>query len=112
MVLAAVVGFIYQRNQLVLPGNVVTLAEFSATMPKPEKVIAFEKSGSTYVEVIGPLPGFPMVPSGPPAYIFDSSGRIAYWTTDTGDTTEYWENWQGRSNIREISMCEALQSLG
>jgi saccharopine dehydrogenase-like NADP-dependent oxidoreductase len=78
-------------------------------MPPPHKVIAFEKNGSTYVEIIGSLPGFPTVPSGPPAYIFDSSGRIAYWTGDTGDSTEYWENWQHRSNIREISLSEALQ---
>ena len=109
MVVSFLAGTFYQQNKLVLPSNVVTLAEFSVTMPPPHKVIAFEKNGSSYVEIIGSLPGFPKVPSGPPAYIFDSSGRIAYWTGDTGDSTEYWENWQNRSNTREISLCEALQ---
>jgi hypothetical protein len=77
-------GMFYQQHKLVPPSNIVTLAQFSAAMPPPHKVIAFEKNGSTYVEIIGSLPGFPTVPSGPPAYIFDSSGRIAYWTGDTG----------------------------
>lgn len=102
-------GIFYQHHKLVPRSSVVTLAEFSATMPPPQQVIAFEKNGSSYVEIIGPLPGFPTVPSGPPAYIFDSSGHIAYWTRDTGDSTEYWEKWQHRSNTREISLCEALQ---
>ena len=74
-------------------------------------VITFEKNGSSYFEVIGPLPGFPLVPSGPPAYIFDSTRRVSYWTSDIGDTEEYWETWQDRSNVREISMCQALQSV-
>jgi len=109
MVVGFVAGTFYQRHKLVPPSNTVTLAGFSATMPPPRKVIAFEKDGSAYVEIIGPLPGFPKVPSGPPAYIFDSSGRIAYWTADIGDSLEYWENWQHRSNTREISLCESLQ---
>ena len=109
MVVSFFAGIFYQQHKLVPPSNVVTLAEFSATMPPPQKVIAFEKNGSAYVEIVGPLPGFPTVPSGPPAYIFDSSGRIAYWTGDTGDSTEYWDNWQNRSKTREISLCEALR---
>lgn len=56
---------IYQKLKLALPSHVDTLAEFSADMPKPEKVIVFEKNGSSYVEVIGVRPGFPSVPSGP-----------------------------------------------
>ena len=109
MVVSFFAGTFYQQHKIVPRSNTVTLAEFSATMPPPQKVIAFEKNGSSYVEIIGPLPGFPTVPSGPPAYLFDSSGRIAYWTADTGDSTEYWEKWQHRSNSREISLCEVLQ---
>lgn len=102
---------LYQKTKLALPSDVVTLAEFSARMPKPEKIMAFEKYGSPYVEVIGQPPGFPAVPSGPPAYIFDSTGHISFWTTDVGDSTKYWEDWQNRSNSREISMPEALESV-
>ena len=114
--LALVVGFpigsgFYQRSKLALDNRVDTLAEFSAEMPKPEKVILFEKDGSAYVEVVGRPPGFlaAPVPSGPPAYIFDSAGQLKYWTIDVGDTTEYWENWQNRANSREVSMKDALE---
>ena|SRR5687767_10506548 len=107
--LSVLVGVLYQRNQLILPSNIITLAKFSIRMPKPDKVIASEKNGSSYLEVIGPLPGFPMVPSGPPVYIFESTGHVYYWTSDIGDTGEYWENWQDRLNVREISMCQPLQ---
>ena len=93
LVIAAVAGVglaldRHQRNKVALPSGVVTLAEFAARMPKPEKVIAFEKDGSSYFEVIGrPRPSFPTVPSGPPAYIFDSTGHISYWTIDVGDSS-------------------------
>jgi hypothetical protein len=114
LVLALMAGFfvalpIFQKLKLALPSHVDTLAEFSAEMPKPEKVIVFEKNGSSYVEVIGVRPGFPSVPSGPPAYIFDSTGHISYWTVDVGDTSEYWENWQNRANSREVSIQDALE---
>ena len=116
LALALVVGFpigsgFYQRRKLALRSHVVTLAEFSASMPKPQKVVVFEKDGSSYVEVIGLPPSFPAVPvpSGPPAYIFDSKGHISYWTADVGDSTEYWKKWQNRANIREVSMKDGLE---
>lgn len=112
--LAVIAGFfvalpIFQKLKLALPSHVDTLAEFSTEMPKPEKVIVFEKNDSSYVEVIGVRPSFPSVPSGPPVYIFDSKGHISYWTVDVGDTAEYWDNWQNRANSREVSMQEALK---
>jgi hypothetical protein len=109
MVISVFAGVLYQQHKVALPGNIVTLAQFSSKMPPPQKVIVFEKDGSSFVEVIGQLPGFPKVPSGPPAYIFDSSGQIAYWTGDTGDSAGYWEKWHDRANTREVSLCEALQ---
>lgn len=116
LALALVVGFpigsgFYQRHKLSLPGHVQTLAQFSANMAKPEKVVVFEKDGATYVEVVGLPPGFPAVPvpSGPPTYIFDSNGRIKYWAVDVGETTEYWEKWHSRVKSREVSLKEALE---
>lgn len=105
-------AYVYQMSRHALPGHVDTLAEFAAEMPKPDGVVLFEKGGSRYVEVKGPRPGFPAVPSGRPAYIFDSGGRISYWTLDTGDSPEYWERWQGRTDSREVSMREALRAVG
>jgi hypothetical protein len=89
----------------VLPAHVDTSAEFAAEMPEPDRIVLFEKGGSRYVEVAGPRPG---LPSGRPAYIFDSGGRISYWTIDTGDSAEYWEHSEGRMSSREVSMQEAL----
>jgi len=116
LVLALLAGFgiglsFYQRSKLALPRHVDTLAKFSAEMPQPEKVIAFDMNGSSYVELIGRPPRFSLfpVPSGPPAYIFDSTGHISYWTIDVGDSTGYWEDFQNRSNSREISIREALE---
>jgi hypothetical protein len=103
---------VYQRNKVALPSDVITLAQFATRMPTPVKVIAFERNGSSYIEVIGrPRPSFPTVPSGSPAYIFDSAGRISYWTGDIGDSPPYWNDWQNRSNSREVSMQEALKSV-
>lgn len=104
---------IYERYRLSLPSDIVTLDGFSTRMPVPKKVIAFEKNGSTYLEVIGQPPRpftFP-IPSGPPAYVFDSTGHISYWTIDVGDSPRYWNDWQNRSNSREVSMSEALRMV-
>jgi hypothetical protein len=102
----------YQRNKVTLPSNVITLGQFATRMPTPVKVIAFERNGASYIELIGrPRPSFPTVPSGPPAYIFDSTGHISYWTGDIGDSPAYWKDWQNRSNSREVSMQEALKSV-
>jgi hypothetical protein len=117
VIVAAIAGLglvldFYQRNKVALPSDVLTLSEFATRMPTPEKVIAFERNGSSFFEVIGrPRPSFPTVPSGPPAYIFDSTGHISYWTIDIGDSPPYWEDWQNRSNSREVSMREALNSV-
>jgi hypothetical protein len=102
---------IYQWSKLSLPSHVDTLAKFSAEMPQPQKVITFDKDGSSYVEVIGRPPRFSLllVPSGPPAYIFDSTGYIRYWSLDVGDSPQYWNNWQNRTNSREVSIEEALE---
>ena len=102
-------AYVYQMNRHALPGHVDTLAEFAAEMPGPERVAVFEKGAAHYVEVTGPRPGFPAVPSGRPAYIFDSGGRVRYWTIDTGDAPEYWEMRQERANSREVSLTEALK---
>ena len=116
LALALVMGFpvgsgFYQRRKLALPSHVQTLAEFSANMAKPEKVVVFEKDGSSYVEVIGRPPRYfaVPVPSGPPVYIFDSSGHVRYWTVDVGDTAEYRDDWLNRTNSREVSIHEALE---
>ena len=114
LIIATFAGFglaleFYQRSKVELPADVRTLADFANRMPPPEKVIAFERNELTYFELIGrPRPSFPSVPSGPPAYIFDSTGHITYWTGDVGDTPQYWNQWQNRSNSRVISMREAL----
>ena len=100
------------KEKVALPNGVVTLAEFAGRMPTPEKVIAFEKDGSSYFEVIGrPRPSFPSMPSGPPVYIFDSTGHISYWTGDVGDSPPYWENWQNRSTSQEVSLRYALEAV-
>ena len=117
LIIATVVGAglaldFYQRNRVALPSDVLTLADFATRMPPPEKVISFERNGATYFELIGRRrPSFPTVPSGPPAYVFDSTGHISYWTTDIGDSPPYWENWQNRSNSKQISLREALNSV-
>lgn len=102
---------IYHTRKHYLPTRVDTLTKFNAGMPKPDRVIVFEKDGSKYVEVVGPRPRLPTISppsSGPPVYIFDSAGRIRYWTIDSGESPDYWEEWQNRSNNREVSMQDAL----
>jgi hypothetical protein len=45
----------------------------------------------SHLLALGPLVG--PLPSGPSAYVFDSSGRLVDWTTDMGDAPRFEKKW-------------------
>ena len=98
-------GSIYQTQKVVLPGEVIDLKTFLEKMPMPEHAYMFERDGIQYIELQGTKPGFPAVPSGPPAYVFDVQGNLVFWTIDVGDSTTYWSLWGNiRLNYRDVTL--------
>lgn len=84
------------RAELVPNGE--TYAQWEVQFGKPSgKIARFVKDGAVYYEVIGDYPkSFFAMPSGPPAYIFDRTGRLVDWCADTGEASEYNTRWRVR----------------
>ncbi len=93
---------------IVPPESVDTLEEFKQDMPTPDHVYFRDSSEETFL-VVGPLKESTF-PSGPPAYIFDSCGRLKYWSRDIGDDYDSQAAMAAHSgNWQEISLDRAIQ---
>lgn len=73
-----------EKRRLRPPPGVTTLAKFASVMPQPTHLSIVEDGGSEYVIWIGGLAHWSL-PSGPACYVFDRSGNLVEWNTETGD---------------------------
>ena len=91
---------LYYSSRNSLPESVTTYHQFLETMPEPAELELVKVSGHSYLLVIGPLAGGLALPSGPPAYVFDSTGRLVAWTLDSGEDPDFTSRWWLPSNPR------------
>ncbi len=91
--------------QSVTPGG-PTLTEHLTKFPAPERQRAFTQDGQKYLVLDGALHPLPRFPSGPPLYIFDSSGLLADWTPDSGDSGDFFKKWPGILDATRIEPLE------
>lgn len=86
MVLGLVVvlaGYIVERDRIIPPRGVQNLESFARVMPAPQKFAEVEYGGGPrFVWVGNKVPW--AFRSGPPCYIFDSSGKLCDWDWETG----------------------------
>ena len=96
----------------ITPGeNAQHLEEFLKSMPPVEGIYSRQSGGTTYLEVVGTLPPLPSLPSGPPTYIFDSTGSLVDWTSDYGDDAAFERHWPLGVTRRRLTPSEALQLI-
>lgn len=77
-------------------------------MPPPVGVRLFERRGREYLEVVGRPPPAWTLPSEPPGYVFEKSGRLVSWTYDRGDCPMYLDEWDHFPSVRPVTPKEAL----
>lgn len=74
------------------PGKDIDMETFLADERRPEifKTESFLHEGRKFTVVTGKMPrGFSWwisLPSGPPVYIFDDSGKLSTWVSDSGES--------------------------
>ena len=73
-----------EKRRLSPPQGINTLAKFAAVMPSPTRLAIIEEVGEKRVVWIGKT-GHWSLASGPPCYVFDRSGELVEWNTETGD---------------------------
>src|SRR4051794_28400504 len=83
------------------PATVQTFDSYLQWQTKPRGVRLQDLGGQTYVLMYGPNAG--LFPSGPPIYVFDWSGRLVDWTTDSGDDPRFQSKWLATPRPRDSS---------
>ncbi|MBX7259717.1 MAG: hypothetical protein K1Y02_25400 [Candidatus Hydrogenedentes bacterium] len=80
-------------------GKFGTLQEYLARHPDTTRIYKTEKNGNQYIIAHGKVDAPLALPSSPPAYVFDSSGKLIDWAKDPGDNSNFQDKW--RSDKRE-----------
>ncbi len=87
------------------------LKEFLTSMPPIEGIYSRQSGGITYLEVVGTFPPFPLVVSGPPIYIFDTTGSLVDWTREFGEDRPFERRWPLGATRRRLTPSEALELI-
>jgi hypothetical protein len=89
---AAIVAYdLWAMRRSVPPGSVTTIEAFFDWQPGTHRAVQRYVDGKEHLVIFGPLAG--LLPSGPPAYVFDESGRLIDWVQDSGDNSEFQNRW-------------------
>ena len=80
-------------------GKFSTLQEYLGRHPDATRIYRTEKNGNQFIIAHGKIDAILAFPSSPPAYVFDSSGKLVDWARDPGDNPRFQDTW--RSDKRE-----------
>lgn len=86
------------------PGDARTYGAYRAKMPTPKFAERWERDGTNYIAVYGPIRAKLALPSGLPVYVFDATGNMVDWTLDSGDDGKFQKAW---SRIKDTRMTVA-----
>jgi len=80
---------------------------------EPGSARTISHDGQIYYELTGHWPKWYMFaqPSSPPAYIFDSSGKLVEWCYDPGDVPGHYERWP-QPHLNRVEFVEVRRSFG
>ena len=100
------------------PRGIVTVADHFHRFGVPRRITALHRDGGTYYELSGftrKQSGFALpilaLPSSPPAYVYDESGKFVDWCSDPGDQPAYRERWS-RTGAQPVEPATFRQKYG
>ncbi len=92
-------------------GKFSTFSEYLASQRPPQRVAMVVTPDATNYVAYGSLAGSRLaVPSGPPAYVFDASGSLIYYSVDIGDDSSFHQRWPAAAQ-KAVSR-EGIHALG
>ena len=98
-------------RQIAPDENAQHLKEFLESMPLIEGIYSRQSGGTTYLQVEGTLPSWLLLPSAPPMYIFDTTGKLVDWTGDYGEDPAFRRRWPLGVTRRRLTPSEALELI-
>ena len=97
-----------EQQRLTPPAGVDSLDGFAAVMPAPFQVAVVELGGKSYVVWIGGLARWSL-PSGRACYVFDETGKLVMWDTETGDAQPSTRFLQAARPDKGVTLDEAVR---
>lgn len=91
-------------------GKFTNVSEYLANGRQPGRVTKVKKDGDTFFIAHCPMDTWLALPSGPAAYVFDKTGRMIEWSSDTGEDPEFQRKWllsQEHASIEELKQIES-----
>lgn len=99
---------IREKSRLAPPTGVTTFPEFAKSRPEPRRLELVETADGSWIAWYGELAGPLAIPSGPSCYLFDRTGRLVGWQSETGDGGSV-EDIIDRATLRQaMHLSEAL----
>ena len=88
-------------------GKFTNIGEYLAYGRLPAHTAIFQKDKKIYIMAFSPLDSWMAFPSGAAIYVFDMSGKLVDWCSDSGggDASRFYGKWRTDSS-REISIQE------
>lgn len=104
---AAAINYVARTRAMELLKPRASLAQMLASHPTFEKVFSVSRNGVVFYKVIGKNPyNSVALPSGPPAYIYGSDGKLVEWVYDIGENQAFREKWWTPVDIPALSKQE------
>jgi hypothetical protein len=116
--IAYLVGSEIYYASTIRPRGVQTVADHFLRFGEPRRVFQLQRDGHTYYELSGitrkrsslALPVLAL-PSSPPAYVYDESGKFVDWCSDPGDRPAFRAHWP-RTGAQPIEPVTFRQKYG
>lgn len=109
LVAKVLIGALYFRS--VRPDPLASLASYAAEHPSAP-IRTFLQDGRTWFEVTGPFEaGLRTFAKGPPAYLFDDTGKLVDWCRDSGNARTYRRRWPRLDTASPTTLDAALRAV-
>ena len=102
----------HEVRRLSPPHSAQNLRGFLTHMPAPDRLTKIDVAGQEYLLVTGVLPSSITLPSGPPQYVFDTSGRLVDWSMDCDDDPDFVAKWNSNDPGTQLTSDEAIDLFG
>ncbi|HEV7406363.1 MAG TPA: hypothetical protein VGO11_25665 [Chthoniobacteraceae bacterium] len=111
---AFVIGGEIRHNARVRPDGVHSVAEHLQRFGPPARIFRIQRADGVFFYFAGHMDSdapWLKLPSGPPAYIYDSRGRLVDWCGDSGDADQWVSRWLHAGTKTDVSVEEVRREI-
>ena len=92
------------------PSHVIDVHTFLRWAPSTDRIKVLSLDEETFYLAYGM--GSSPLPSGPSAYVFDSTGHMVDWSSDMGDDGSFQRKWKPYDSEKRITATQLIEFVG